>query len=182
MPDPVFLNTLIHEVAIKRPVAGSTGDGDLQSTDYTDVYSARKRCRIMPAAGGTDPGLLGRFPDATHVMYCEKLDVKPNYLIELELASTTLSVDAEAGATELTVASAIGLDVGSIIEINDETNTDAAQVTLVDLNVLHISPALTYGYAAGSTVRCAREFDVLSSQDEAGEGHHLKVIMREREV
>ena len=182
MPDPVFLNTLIHEVAIKRPVAGSTGDGDLQSTDYTDVYSTRKRCRIMPAAGGTDTGLLGRFPDATHVMYCEKLDVKPNYLIELELASTTLALDAETGATELTVASTIGLDVGSIVEIADETHTDEAQVILVDVNVLHITPALTYSYAAGSTVRAMRHFDVLHSADEAGEGHHLKVIMREREV
>ena len=182
MSDTAFLSTLIHEVAIKRPIAGSTGDGDLQSTDYADAYPDRKRCRIMPAGGGTDPGLLGHFPDATHVMYCEKLDVRPNYLIELELASTTLGVDADPGATELTVASTTGLDVGSLIQIADETHTDEAQVTLVDVDVLHIEPALTYGYAAGSGVRSARTFDVLSVGDEAGAGHHLKVIMREREV
>jgi hypothetical protein len=182
MADAAFLSALIHEVAIKRPVAGSTGDLNLQSAQYADVYATRKRCRIMPAGGSTDPGLLGRFPDATHLMYCERLDVKPNYLIELELAQTTLSRAVQAGATQLPVAETTGLDVGSIIEVSDGANADQAQVTLVDSGVLHISPALSHAFTAGSAVRCGRCFDVLHVADEAGARHHLKVIMREREV
>lgn len=182
MADAAFLRTLIHEVAIKRPLAGSTGDGGLESVVFSEVYPTRKRCRVMPVTGASHPSILGRFPDATHVMYCEKLDVRPNYRIELELANTALSLDADAGATHLTVQSTLGLETGSIIEVTDGEQTDQARVNNVDMNILEIEPALTHAFATGSTVRAVRTFDVLTREDEAGAGHHLRVIMRECEV
>ncbi len=182
MADVAFLRTLIHEVAIKRPLTGSTGDGGLESAVFTDVYPTRKRCRIMPVTGSSHPSILGRFPDATHVMYCEKLDVRPNYRIELELANTVLSVEADVGATYLTVQSTLGLEIGSIIEVSDGVQMDQTRVNSMDMNVLEIEPPLAHAYAAGSTVRAVRTFDVLTREDEAGAGHHLRVIMRECEV
>ena len=177
--DSTFRQLLRHEVTLQRPVSGTTAGGNVTGVTYEDVYADAQPARIVPVRTLLSGGILGAFPEATHVLYCEPLDLKAGYRVERELAATALAQAAQAGDEEIAVADDTGLQQGHVIELSAGEVTEAAEVRGVGDDLLALAGPLAHGFSVGTPVRAALRYDVLGVEDEAGAGHHLRVVLRE---
>jgi tRNA-binding EMAP/Myf-like protein len=178
--DPVFASLLIHNVTVKRPTESKTGELNLGAADYEDVYPNAVPARVVPARSTIDAGILGAFPDATHLAYCGIIDAAPGYLIERTLASSALAAPAAPGATQVSVASSTDFRVGHVVELGAEPESERAHVVEVQVGMLRLQSPIVHAFAEGDPVRAVLRFDVLGVEDEAGAGHHLRLTLRER--
>ena len=178
--DPVFASLLIHNLTVRRPIESKTGELNLGAADYEDVYPNAVPARVVPARATIDAGILGAFPDATHLAYCGIIDAAPGYLIERMLASSVLAAPAPPGATQVSVASSADFRVGHVAELVAASESERAHVVGVQVGTLSLQSPLVHGFAQGDLVRAVLRFDVLGVEDEAGAGHHLRLTLRER--
>lgn len=177
MSDQAFANLLIHRVEIGRPKIEL--DFDLApETPTFEIVAAALPCRIAPAKNVSQDDLLGRTEQATHVLYAEPTDLRAKDRVSLRPVSTALTEDAGVGETILTVQSADGFNTGIEVEIGSGETTEERTITSIDTDEIEVAPALDHDQQAGEPVSVVEQYLVLSVQDEAGAGHHVKAVLR----
>ncbi len=177
MADQTFGNLLIHRVEVGRPRVELDIDGSPETPTF-DTVTAALPCRIAPARNVSDDELLGRAQEATHVLYAEPADLRAGDRVCLRPVNTTLTENASAGATLLAVEDANEFNVGVEVEIGSEQSTEEITITNLGTDEIEVAPALTNDHQAGDPVSIVRRYHVLTVQDEAGAGHHVKAALR----
>ncbi|MFQ6133530.1 MAG: hypothetical protein ACE5R4_15915 [Armatimonadota bacterium] len=179
MMDTVFDKLLSHEVTVLRPVGGITGDLNVTSVSYEDVYGVAKRARLMPVRESVDQGILGLFPEATHLLYCGRLDLRAGYRVERELAEGSLAQAAQAGDEVVQVQAGGGFEQGQIVELSEGGTVEACHVTSVEGDLLSLASPLANAFGVGASVRAVERYRVLGVEDEGGAAHHLRAVLAE---
>ncbi len=177
MADQTFGNLLIHQVEIGRPRVELDIDGS-PATPVFDVVEPALPCRLAPARNTSEDNLLGRAEEATHVLYAEPADLRAGDRVCLRPVTTTLTEDASAGGTTIAVQSAEGLSTSSEVEIGSGEETEERAVVDAGPSEIEVAPALDQDHEAGEPVSVVRRYHVLTVQDEAGAGHHVKAVLR----
>lgn len=177
MTDQVFRNLLIHRAEIGRPRVELDIDGS-PATPVFDTVAAALHCRLTPARNVSEDDLLGRAEEATHVLYAEPTDLRANDRVSLRPVTTALTQDASAGQTLLAVETTDELNVGIEVEIGSGGTTEEHTITNVGIDEIEVAPPLDQDHQAGEPVSVVRRYHVLTVQDEAGAGHHVKAALR----
>jgi hypothetical protein len=177
MTDQVFRNLLIHRVEVGRPRVELDIDGS-PATPVFDTVAAALHCRLTPATNVSEDDLLGRAEKATHVLYAESTDLRAGDRIRLRPVNTSLAEDASAGETILVVQSADELNAGTEVEIGSGETTEERTITNVGIEEIEVAPPLDQDHQTGEPVSVVRQYHVLTVQDEAGAGHHVKAALR----
>jgi hypothetical protein len=177
MTDQVFRNLLIHRVEVGRPRVELDFDGSPETPTF-DTVAAALPCRLTPARNVSEDDLLGRAEEATHVLYAEPTDLRAGDRIRLRPVNTTLAEDAGAGETVLMVQTPDELNVGIEVEIGSGQSTEERTITNVGTEEIEVAPALDQDHQTGEPVSVVRQYHVLTVQDEAGAGHHVKAALR----
>jgi len=178
MGDANFKDLLIEEIVVERPVVELDAEGMPQTPRYEKV-AGEVAGRVMPFSAVSEDGLLGRLDDATHVLYVEPLDLRPNDRVVSCPISTSLAADVAQGDATLPVASVAGITDGMQVEVGAEGSAEVRTVIEVGVNEILIAPELVSPHAEGEPVSVVRRYDVLVIRDEAGAGHHLRAILKE---
>ncbi len=177
MTDLAFQSLLIHRVEIGRPRVELDIDGS-PVTPVFDVVTALLPCRLAPARNVSDDDLLGRGEEATHVLYAEPVDLRAGDRVCLRPVTTALTEDVSASGTSIAVHSADGFSTGSEVEIGSGEETEERAVVDAAPGEIEVAPALDQDHEAGEPVSVVRRYHVLTVQDEAGAGHHVKAALR----
>jgi len=178
MRDASFEDMLTEEVLIRRSTVALDVDGAPQTPTYEELADVVP-ARLMPASASSDDDLLGRLDEATHVLYVQPFDLRPNDRVVARRSTTELTDDIEQGETLLPVASTAGMWDGAQVEIGSGGTRELRTIVEVRADELVVAPALDAAHGEGEAVSRVRRFDVLAIQDEAGAGHHLRAALRE---
>lgn len=174
------------------------GDGNLQLLMRQRAYRERPRVAVgsdlavaraeyergeqvaiclQPRTVGAEGGGLGLYPEATHAVYlaapAERLEVGER--LSVVVAQTALAEDCGPGDSEVLVQDGSGFVAGASVEIAGESR----RVSAVTGAVLSLTSGLTQAHDQGASVRMIRHYLVLGSEDEGGQGHHVRVAVRE---
>lgn len=75
-----FETLLINTVTIQSNVYPTGGTGNMTVT-YTSLYTGIK-CRIEPSSASVGKSVIGRFPNATHRIFCDSsIIIKEGYKV-----------------------------------------------------------------------------------------------------
>ena len=133
-----------------------------------------------PTAGGTDGSLVV----TGNPIITPYLDLTTSATVDIKLAlrcdtgytstgdttitptaaATTLSAQALATATTISVTAATGLQVGNRIQVGTETK----RITVIDGTTLTIDTALVGTQASGAAVVCQSKYQIALALDDAG--------------
>jgi hypothetical protein len=153
------------EPAVTAPAAGS-GEG---SGESASAPKPEDSLPSLPAATGAPVDLWdsgwpnGRF-------YWTVVPVVPKFTIA---QSTTLAASAAAGATQIVVQSAEGLNEGTLVEIGSGATAESTAILKVEDLVVTLATPLRYGHAAVELVVGGSEiqyWDVELPQDACAAG------------
>ena len=178
MADSTFHAMLIHEVEVQRPSVGLDAEGAPKTPVYA-TQTADAACRLAPASAVSRDDLLGRDEEATHVVYLEPMDLRSGDRLCVRPVRTELAAKAERDDAVLVVGDTTGLWVGMEVEIGPAGEAELAHVVSATGTALTITPALAADHDAGQPVCQIRRYEVLTVEDAAGAGHHLKATIRE---
>lgn len=178
MGDAIFRELLTEVGKITRPRVELDMDGGPKTPVYDEVES-EVAVRLQPADTASNDDLLGRDEDVTCVAYLEVTDLRSSDRLVLREAETTLLAEAAVGVTELCVTSTKGFTDGAEIVVGSNGGSEEHVVVAVDGTMLTIAEGLKADHSAGETVSVIRRFEVVSVEDEAGAGHHLRAVVRE---
>ncbi len=179
MTEAAFETLLCHRVRIKRPTVALDGVLSPADAEYVATTAGELEARVSPATAQAERGVLGQAAQATHFMYVAPTELGPNYRVEQVGLKTELASAAEAGATVVRVSDAGELRPGDLIELQDSGEAQQRVVVEVKAEELTIEPALAAALGAGSDVTQLRAYRVLTVEDEAGAGHHMRALLEE---
>ena len=178
MADQPFGSMLVHDLALKRPRVDVDSVGDPKTAEY-EMVAEHVRGRVMPLSGADWVGVLGRYPEGTHRVFLEPIEARANYRVERCIRTTALAAEVAAGESVLALASATGLHVGDLVEVGAGEEASRATIIVLEGVIANIEPPLAASAAEGDPVRSLAVYDVLGVEDEAGAGHHLRLVARE---
>ena len=182
MSDLTFEGLLEDTVNLSRPQIEVESDLQVAAPTY-EVLNAGVAARLRPILADIDRGLLGRFPMATAVAYLLMTDLQPNDRLAQVVATTELTAEALNGADTLTVTGTDGFVAGQFAQLLAADHWTEVVVTAVpDEDTLELAEPLTAGFAEGDAVQAAVGYEVLGVLDASGIGHHLKAVLRHREI
>ncbi len=181
MTDRSFEELLNATANLSRPQIAVESDLQVANPTYK-LLQAEVAVRLRPTSADLDRSLLGRFPQATALAYMAPTDLAANDRLAQVNVATALAEAAAAESSALVVACAYGFADGSRIHLRGESAWESALVDYTDGDVLHLTAALSTGFAAGDTVEAVTSYTVLGVIDEAGAGHHIKVALQYREL
>ena len=179
MGDTVFRELLTEVATIARPRVELDGEGAPKTPSYEAIEHG-VAVRVGGARTASDDDLLGRDEDVTHVAYLEPTDLRPSDRLEIRTAESSLAAGADAGETVLSVSSTDGFVEGACVVIGVNATAEEQIVASAGGQVLVIAEGLARGHEAGESVGIVERFEVIAVEDEAGEGHHLRAVVRER--
>ena len=177
MGDETFRSVLNEDAWVCRPQARRAGDLTVATPTYRVVGQLR-RVRVMPARAGAEVAVVGRLPADTSAVYMEPSDVKAGDRFEVIRQRLRLAADAEAGEDTVTVDDASGVALGARLHLHRGTEAESVVVAAVGDAELTVAPSLRHAHQAGEQVWITQAHDVDGVCDEAGQGHHLKVLVR----
>ncbi len=182
MNDLIFEGLLEDTVNLSRPEVEVENDLQVAAPTY-QLLQAGLPARVRPTLADIDRGLLGRFPAATAVAYLLVTDLQANDHLSQVVATTELTAEAQGGADTLTVTSTAGFAPGEFAQLFGADHWEEVVVAAVADDVtLELAEPLTVGLAAGDTVQAVVSYEVLGVLDPSGIGHHLKALLRHREI
>ena len=182
MIDLTFEGLLEDTVNLSRPYVEVETDLQVAAPTY-QLLEAGLPARLRPTLADIDRGLLGRFPAATAVAYLLVTDLQANDRLAEVVAGTDLITEAQGGTDTLTVASTEGFVPGQFAQLFGSDHWEEVVVAAVaDEVTLELAEPLTAGLAAGDVVQAVVSYEVLGGLDPSGIGHHLKAILRHREI
>jgi hypothetical protein len=158
----------------------SVGSELTLATPGYDRVDEVRRGLIQPVSGNGDKGLLGRLPETTHVAYLTYggEEVRVGDVLGKVTAEGALVEAAEAGTAALEV-SGLTVTAGADIEIGAAEGLERRRVAAVSGTTLTLEAALATAHRKNEVVRVVRRYLVVGVSDEAGQGHHLKIALRE---
>ena len=177
MTDQVFNSLLIHRAEIGRPKVELDFDGSPGTPTFSTVVT-QLPCRIAPAKNVSDDDLLGRSEETTHVLYANPTDIRANDRVSLRLVKASLAEDASAGESILIVQTTNELNTGIKVEIGSGLTTEERTITSVTTDEIEVAPPLNQDHPTGEPVSVVQKYHVLTVEDEAGAGHHVKAALR----
>ncbi len=182
MNDPIFEELLEHTVNLSRPQVEVESDLQVAVPTY-DLLEAGVSARLRPIDGSIDRSVLGRFPRATAAAYLLPTNLQANDRLSQVVATTVLTEPASPGTDTLTVASTDGFTPGEFVHLLGAAGWEEVGIAAVaDEETLELVEPLTAGFAEEDTVEAVVSYEVLGAIDQAGAGHHLKAILRHREM
>ena len=177
MSDEAFRSVLNEEAWVCRPSTRLAGDLTVATPTY-DVLGQPQRVRVTPATAGVQATAMGRMPGETGVVYMEPRDVRVGDRLEVIKQKLRLAADAPAGDTTVAVEDPGGVAAGARVHLHHGTSAESVEVASIGGGVLTVAPSLRYGHASGEDVWVTQARDVEGACDEAGQGHHLKLLVR----
>jgi len=181
MSDYLFYEILNRRGNLTRPTVAVDGQALPREASYA-LAQVGLRLRLRPARVALDSTLLGRFPQVDCVAYVEPGEVRAGDRLAVVEASTALTEAAEAGATAVVVADSLGLAPGMRLHLRDGEALGEVVAAGVVGSTVTLREALSASFSAGTRVETVRSYQVLGAEDEGGEGHHLRLALRAREL
>lgn len=182
MTDRIFAELLAHTVNLSRPQVELEPDLQVATPTY-ELLAAGVAARVRPTAADVDRGLLGRFPRAVALAYLAPTDVEPNDRLGQVVSSTVLTQAALSGSDTLSVAATTDFAAGMLAHLLGAGGWEEVAITAVsDEETLELVEPLTGDFAEGDAVHAVIGYEVLGVVEEAGADHHLKVVLRHREI
>ena len=93
-------------------------------------------------------------------------------------AEGELADDLEAGAALIAALDGVAPVAGDEIGIGEGDEREVRRVAEVAEAGVELELAVELAHAAGSQVALRRRYEVLAVEDEAGQGHHRRVVVR----
>ena len=177
MSDGAFRAVLNQEAWVCRPSTRLAGDLTLATPTYETLGQPRP-VRVMPVSAGTQATVIGKTPGATGIVYMEPGDIRAGDRVEVIKRTIRLAAEARAGSAVVTVEDASGVAVGARLHLHDGAETESVTVAAIANGELTVTPALRCPHAAGENSWITEAHEVEGVCDEAGQGHHLKVLVR----
>ncbi|MEN6304620.1 MAG: hypothetical protein ABFD96_17955 [Armatimonadia bacterium] len=176
MVDVNLAGLLRHEVWIERP------EVRMVAGDVAVARGVRQeglvRVLVRPLDARETAGLLGRLEEARYAVYMTAAeDVAEGDVLAQRVWVTRLAEAAAEGTRELRVEEALARP-GEEIEVGGESGVLAGVVD----EVVSLAEGLEERHEAGCEVVGVRRFEVLGVEDEGGQGHHWRVLVRPRVV
>ena len=182
MSDLIFEGLLEDTVNLSRPQIEVENDLQVAVPTY-ELVQVGLPGRVRPILVDIDRGLLGRFPRATAVGYLLMTDLQPNDRLAQVVASTVLTEEALNGVDTLTVAATDGFAAGYFAQLRDVAHWEEVVIAAVaDEETLELAEPLAVDFAENDVVEAVVSYEVLGVLDESGVGHHLKAVLRHREI
>ena len=182
MNDPIFAELLEDTVNLSRPQVEVEPDLQVAAPSY-ELLEAEAVARVRPIAVGLDRSWLGRFPRASAVAYLLLTDLQPNDRLGQVVTSTVLTEAALPGTDTLTVAATAGFAGGIFAHLLGASGWEETAIAAVgDEETLELVEPLIGGFAEDDVVQAVVSYEVLGVVEEAGAGHHLKAVLRHREI
>ena len=180
MSDYLFEEVLNRRGNVTRPVVEVGGEGLAREARYEAVGVA-VALRVRPVRAALDHGLLGRWPQATTVLYLQPGQARALDRVGVVTGATELAEEVQEEATEISVASAGGIEVGARLHLREGTSFAEVVVESVAGATLALREALETGFGAGASVETVVSYEVAGVEDAGGEGHHGRAAARKRE-
>jgi len=99
------------------------------------------------------------------------------------VTSTVLTEAALPGTDTLTVAATAGFAGGILAHLLGASGWEETAIAAVgDEETLELVEPLIGGFAEDDVVQAVVSYEVLGVIEEAGAGHHLKAVLRHREI
>lgn len=174
MVDLNLVGLLRHEVWIERP------EVRMVAGDVAVARSVRQaglvRARIRPLEAQETAGLLGRLEEAQYAVYLagEEALAEGDVLVQ-RVWVTRLAEEVAQGARELRVEEAMARP-GEELEVGEQHGIVAGVLGAV----VRLAESLASAHEAGCEVVGVRRFEVLGVEDEGGQGHHRRALVRPR--
>ena len=182
MSDLTFAELLEDTVNLSRPNIEVESDLQVAAPTY-ELVQTGVAARLRLILTDIDRGLLGRFPAATAIGYLLMTDLQANDQLAQVVATTELTAAALNGADTLTVASTAGFAAGGFAQLRAADHWAEVVIAAVpDEQTLELAEPLAAGFAENDIVEAVVSYQVLGVIDESGIGHHLKAILRHREI
>lgn len=178
MGDAIFHELLTQTATIARPRVELDDDGAPKTPAYEAIEDG-VAVRVGRSRTASDDDLLGRDEDVTRVAYLEPTDLRPSDRLTIRTAEASLTADAQVGETALGVSSTNGFLEGACVAIGGNGAAEEQIVVSADGQTLVVAHGLASEHEAGEPVGVVRRFEVISVEDEAGAGHHLRAVVRE---
>ncbi len=179
MSDYLFDEVLNRRGNVTRPVVEVGGDGLAREARY-EVAAVAVALRVRPVRATVDYGLLGRWPQATAVLYMWPGQTRALDRVGVVLSATELAAEAEEGATEIAVVTAAGMEAGARLHLREGAALSEVVVESVEGTTVTLREALDRDFGTGASVEVVASYEVLGGEDQSGEGHHVRVAARER--
>lgn len=156
---------------------------ELQVAAPSFRWVASVKAMVQPVRAGSSAGLLGRFPESTHVAYLAQAEglQTGDELVRVH-GRTQLLEAAARGAQELKVADASGLVAGADLGLGEGLTQEVQRVAAVEGDTVQLAGALREVQGEGTQVAGLQRFEVLGVEDESGRGHHVRVVLRAKVV
>jgi len=177
MNDYLFDEILNRRANLTRPLVAVDGQSLAREARY-ELIQALAPLRLRPVRVSLDAGLLGKYPQATAVAYLRPGSARALDRLGVVCAQTSLVEDAVPGALTLTLAATEGIEEGSVLHLREAGKFAEALVAAVGEASVTLTAPLSEGFAEGAAVEVVEPYEVLGAEDEAGEGHHLRVAIR----
>jgi hypothetical protein len=133
---------------------------------------------VQPLRGDLAATVAGKLPEATHVVYLEAgPKIIPGDLLTVELLNGKLVEAADIGVSTVSVTEETW-GPGDTVEIGEEVMLERFVVEGAEDHVLELDGALEMYHPAGERVAAVRQYEALAVEDEGGQGHHLRVVVR----
>jgi len=177
MSDEAFRSVLNEEAWVCRPSTRLAGDLTVATPTY-EAMGQPQRVRVRPATEGVQATVIGRAPGETGVVYMEPGDVKVGDRLEVIKLRLRLAGDATVGDAVVTVEDAGGMGAGARFHLHRGADTESVAVACIADGALTVTPPLRYSHESGEDAWITQAHDVEGVCDEAGQGHHLKLLVR----
>ena len=161
-----------------RPVTGVAVGLDLETPVHERV-AGPLAALVQPWTAGAADGLMGRLPESTHVAYLAVAAAQVGDVLVRAVARTALAEDAEVGEDGIEVEETSGIEAGSRIEIGEGSTCERRVALRVEDTSVRLATKLWQEHEAQEQVATTLRYEVLGVEDEAGQGHHQRVAVRE---
>lgn len=178
MGDAAWAVLLGHDLSIERAVVASGPELGVANPEYEPVTEVKGL--VQPLGATARAGLLGLYPESTHVVYVEgsEPEVTAGDLVVRLSAEGALAEATEAGAELIAALCGVTLVAGDEVEIGEGDQREVRRVVDVAEEGVELDRPLAGAHEAGSRVALRQRYEVLGAEDEAGRGHHWRVVVR----
>ncbi|NPV46502.1 MAG: hypothetical protein HPY69_06075 [Armatimonadetes bacterium] len=178
MVDVALAALLEHDLGIERATVASGPELGVANPEYVLVASVKGL--VQPAGATARSGLLGLYPESSHVVYLAGVvpEVAVGDLVVRRAAQGVLAEPLEVADQVIQVSGALSLLAGDEIEIGEGAGREVRRVAEWSGEGFLLERPVEVAHAEGSPVALRQRYEVLGVEDEAGLGHHRRVVVR----
>lgn len=169
---------LAHDLGLERATVASGPELGVANPEYVPVASVRGL--VQPISTMARAGLLGLYPEGSHVVYLAGVvpEIAVGDLVVRRFAQGTLAEALEVGDQVIQVSGTLSPMAGDEIEIGESAAREVRRVTGGSEAGFVLDRPVEAAHEEGSAVALRQRYEVLGVEDEAGQGHHRRVVVR----